>query len=210
MCLIIDSSGSIRDNNPSDRSYDNWIIMRQFAVDIMDYFTIGPDATRVGAIIFSNNAQMVFNMMDYTDAVSVKNALRNLPFLGQETNTPEAILLARQQCFLERNGDRPSVQNLAIVISDGVPYPSNRRQPAISQAQVLRSEGTKVVSVGVTNLIDENFLRDLSSIPQQRDQDYFVSPSFVALNEISRGVAQGSCAPPTPGMVKILINFTNT
>ena len=198
MCLIIDSSGSIRDNNPSDRSYDNWSIMRQFATDIIDYFTIGPDATRVGAIIFSDNVEMVFTMAQYTDAESVKNALRNLRYMGQETNTPAALRVARQQCFQERNGDRPNVQNLAIVISDGVPYPSSRRQPAIAQAEVLRATGTRVVSIGITDLIDEMFLKDISSSPHIMNQDYFTSPSFVALNEISRSVAEFSCLPPTP------------
>ena len=207
MCLIIDSSGSIRDNNPSDGSFDNWSIMRQFAVDIIDYFTIGPDATRVGAIIFSDNVQMVFNMLQYRDAASVKNALRNLQFLGQETNTPDALLMARQQCFQESNGDRPNVQNLAIVISDGVPYPPRRRQPAIAQAEVLRSTGTKIVSVGITNRIDEMFLKDISSTPHVKDQDYFTSPSFIALNEISRSVAQGSCVPPTPRKNSLNILF---
>ena len=30
LCIIVDSSGSIRDNNPSDYSYDNWALVLQF------------------------------------------------------------------------------------------------------------------------------------------------------------------------------------
>ena len=30
LCIVIDSSGSIRDNNPRDNSYDNWALVLQF------------------------------------------------------------------------------------------------------------------------------------------------------------------------------------
>ncbi len=34
LCIVIDSSGSIRDNNPSDGSYDNWSLMLNFVVEV--------------------------------------------------------------------------------------------------------------------------------------------------------------------------------
>ncbi len=36
LCLVIDSSGSIKDNNPADRSYDNWELLLQFASQVGD------------------------------------------------------------------------------------------------------------------------------------------------------------------------------
>ncbi len=47
LCFIIDSSGSIRDNNPSDGSYDNWLLQLEFLTSIVRAFTIGPDDTQV-------------------------------------------------------------------------------------------------------------------------------------------------------------------
>lgn len=41
VCLIIDSSGSIRDNNPADRSYDNWQLLLDFLSTLVGAFTIG-------------------------------------------------------------------------------------------------------------------------------------------------------------------------
>lgn len=34
LCVVIDSSGSIRDNNPPDRSYDNWELICQFVREV--------------------------------------------------------------------------------------------------------------------------------------------------------------------------------
>ncbi len=34
LCIIVDSSGSIRDNNPSDGSYDNWDLLLQFVREV--------------------------------------------------------------------------------------------------------------------------------------------------------------------------------
>ena len=54
-------------------------------------------------------------------------------------NTLQAV---RDQCF-GGSGDRSEAKNVAIVITDGVPYPTNRRQPAIDEAETLRMENSK-------------------------------------------------------------------
>ena len=39
LCIIVDSSGSIRDNNLSDNSYDNWALVLQF-VSRVDFLSL--------------------------------------------------------------------------------------------------------------------------------------------------------------------------
>ena len=34
MCIVIDSSGSIRDSNPDDDSYDNWEFVLEFVKEV--------------------------------------------------------------------------------------------------------------------------------------------------------------------------------
>ena len=34
LCIVIDSSGSIRDNNPADKSYDNWELILAFVQQV--------------------------------------------------------------------------------------------------------------------------------------------------------------------------------
>ena len=104
----------------------------------MDLFTIGTDATKVGAVVFSEQVRLAFSMDTYTDAQSIKDAILNLAYLGQTTNTPEGLRVTREECFNQGNGDRPGVQNLAIFISDGVPFPADRKDPAIREAEALK------------------------------------------------------------------------
>ena len=193
LCFIIDSSGSIRDNNPPDRSYDNWQLQLDFLTELLDLFAIAPDATRVGAVVFSEQVRLVFSLDTYSDAQSVKDAIQVLAYLGQTTNTPEGFRVTREQCFNTGNGDRPNVQNLAIFISDGVPYPDNRRDPAIREAEALKNSGASVVAIGVTSVIDMDFLRTISSSPQVQGRNYFVATDFTVLNTIRRSVGEGTC-----------------
>ena len=48
----------------------------------------------------------------------------------------------REQCF-SGPGDRPDAKNVAIVITDGFPFPFERYQPAIDEAEKLRMEYSK-------------------------------------------------------------------
>ena len=161
---------------------------------------MGEDQTRFGAVVFSEAVRLEFPLNRFYDADRIKRQLLALRHFGQETNTPEALRVARDRCFNMANGDRPDVLNVAIVITDGVPYPFNRRQPAINEAQVLRAFGTRMIAVGITDQIDVDFLRELSSQPQEENQDYFRSADFTTLVQISRSVAEVGCVQPTPGI----------
>ena len=191
LCFIVDSSASIRDSNVG--SYDHWQLQLNFIIDLVDLFDIAPNASRVGLVVFSDDVQLVFSLDTYTDADSLKAAILNTPFLGQQTNTPGAFRMAREQCFSVARGDRPGIQNLAIFISDGQPFPHNRHNLAIEEAQLLKNSGTILLAVGITQTIDLEFLKIVSSSPQIEGENYFRAPDFSALGAIKRSVGEGTC-----------------
>ena len=190
LCFIIDSSGSIRDNNQGN--VDNWSLQLEFLSRLVDLFDIGPDATKVGAVVFSDQVRLAFSLDTYTDAQSIKDAILGLGYLGGTTNTPEGLRVTRDQCFNQGNGDRPNVQNLAIFISDGVPHPPERRDPAIREAESLEGVAS-VVAIGVSNVIDRDLLRTISSSPQIENQNWFSVVDFSELDIIRRSVGEGTC-----------------
>ena len=190
LCFIIDSSGSIRDNNQGN--IDNWSLQLEFLSRLVDLFTIGTDATKVGAVVFSEQVNLAFSMDTYTDAQSIKDAILKLAYLGHTTNTPEGLRVTREQCFNQGNGDRPNVQNLAIFISDGVPFPADRKDPAIREAEALKRVSS-VIAIRVTNVIDRDLLRSISSAPQREGQNWFVAVDFSELSIIRRSVGEGTC-----------------
>ena len=193
LCLVIDSSGSIRDNNPPSGNPDNYELQLRFLGDLVRAFTVGPDATRVGALIFSEEVILEFTLAQYDNQEAIIQAILASPYLGQTTNTPEALRQTRLQCFNAATGDRPNVPNLAIVVTDGVPYPDDRRAPALDEARALRDTGAVVISIGITNRIDEDFLKGMSSAPQLEGQNYFTATDFGVLNEIQKTVVTGTC-----------------
>ena len=202
LCFIIDSSGSIRDNNPPSGNPDNWELQLEFLADLVGAFTVAPDATRVGAIVFSEDVRLVFPLDRYPNAAEVQNAILGIPYMGQTTNTPEALIQTRNQCFNPATGDRPDVINLAIIVTDGLPFPSSRRDPAIAEAAALRNTGVTMIAIGITSVIDEDFLKEMSSPPQVENQNYFAATSFDALQSIRRTVVEGTCEAVVEGMLK--------
>ena len=62
LIIVVDSSGSIRDNNPEDKSYDNWQLIKDFLSDTADLLEI----SEVNEICFINsNLQTGHHLIEY-------------------------------------------------------------------------------------------------------------------------------------------------
>ena len=63
-------------------------------------------------------------------------------------------------------------------------------RPSINQGQVTnevnqaRNDFTYLISIGVTNSVDENTIRAIASVPQLRGQTYFMIPSYTELESV--------------------------
>ena len=128
------------------------------------------------------------------------DAIARLPFLDEETNTAHALTLARTGMFgANAPGDRPDVQNVAIVLTDGKPSNysnTNGKLLAATAATMLRDSGVKIISVGVTNSIDVDLLKEISSPPRVEDQEYFPNPDFEKPLAMIRSIANYPCHTP--------------
>ena len=202
LCLIIDSSGSIRDHNPRDGS-DNWETQLDFLSDLVGDFVVGPDATRVGAVVFSEQVRLEFSLDRYTTSGAVQGAIDAIPYMGQTTNTPEALSQTRSLCFNPSTGDRSDAVNLAIIVTDGVPYPAHRRTPALDAAVSLRNAGVEMIAVGITDALDEEFLKAMSSPPQIEGQNFFTAIDFAELDRIRQRVVEGACEAVVTGKLQM-------
>ena len=92
-------------------------------------------------------------------------------------------------------GDRAGVPNVAIILTDGKPTDGNAS--TLRAAAELRDSGVRIISIGVTRNISENLLRDMSSPPRIRDQDYFTAPDFNKLNALLHGIIRSACRTTT-------------
>ena len=187
---MIDASGSVRSSNPRDLSRDHWQLQLDFLADLMSGFTVGPDDTRVGAVVFSNEALLAFPLSRYTDLWDVQESIRRLAYMGGTTNTPLALTVADTQCFNDANGDRDDAENVLIMMTDGVPFPRVGFSHSMRESQRLGDANIRIIPIGVNNIvdIDEGFLQGLATGGR-----YIITQSFTQLQEIKQPVLELVC-----------------
>merc|ERR1711894_721260 len=90
-------------------------------------------------------------------------------------------------------GDRPEVHNVIILITDGV---SNIDVPSTTrEALVAKNKGITVYSIGVTNGVDEEELKAVSTNPQQLGANYFMAADFDTLRDVADTLIKSACRP---------------
>ena len=184
--FIVDASGSINEITI------NWPTVIEFLQRFVRARNIGRDQTQVGLVEFSNNAYTIFKLNDYADSDGVLRAINRMSYIGGRTNLAEAIDLARTDIFDDQVGNRPDAKDIAIVITDGIP--NERIDDTIPSADRLKAQGVTIVTVGVTDLIDENELRAIAS----SSRDVILTPSFDTLNNEIDTLTARACVTPAP------------
>lgn len=189
--FLVDSSGSIRDNNPEDNSYDNWDLALTFISEFVADFNLGTSATQFGLVRFSYQADNIFYLNEFYDTASMQAAILNMDYIGSYTNTSGALRAATYEQFVYSRGDRSNAQNIVIVITDGIP--NLDVDLTIDDAETLRALGTTVFVLGITDAIDENMLQQMSSQPQILNQNYFTVADFTALGSVEVAIQDAAC-----------------
>jgi uncharacterized protein YegL len=157
--FIVDSSGSI-----NDRDSNNWNLVLGFMQEVVSTFTIGSDAVRIGAILYSEFAEVRFYLDEHFDAQSVNEAIGNFPYLDSFTNTADGLELMNN-VFVSDRGDRENVQNIAILITDG--QANMRIGEEFGVATSAKERGISILSIGVTESVDLDELRAIASSDDQ-------------------------------------------
>ena len=97
----------------------------------------------------SDTGKSEFTLGEYTDRDQLVAAVRGLEYVGGNTNTSGGLRVMMTQQFSVANGDRPNVQDIAIVITDGEStFDKNR---TISDAETAHTAGIKVGRNGISS-----------------------------------------------------------
>ena len=108
--FVLDSSGSI-----DSSSYTR---MKEFVSLILNNMDIESGAVRVGLLKYSTAVDASFNLNSYSTRAAVLSALRDLAYSSGQTNTHSALAFVRQQMLQPSAGDRASVPNVVVVLTD--------------------------------------------------------------------------------------------
>ena len=200
VCFVVDSSGSIRDNNPAGATpggpTDNWTLLLEFVSEIIGAFAISERDTHIGVVLFSTDVMLRIKLTDFYDKAQLQSQVKQLDYIGGFTNTADALRVTREQCFSASNGNRQPAPDLAIIITDGVPTLNTASTEP--EANALKNAGVEVIAVGITNSVDTNTLRLLSSSPQRENENYFAAPNFNQLGDILDRIIVQACVTESP------------
>ena len=89
LIFVVDASGSIQ--------FERMKKIREFLVSIVADLDVGPNATRVGAVYFSNNSYTAFTLDQYWTRQDVQEAIRYIPYIGAKTNIAAGLRRARTE-----------------------------------------------------------------------------------------------------------------
>ncbi|KAH3700630.1 collagen alpha-1(XII) chain-like [Dreissena polymorpha] len=136
--FILDGSTSI--------GAQNHYYMGQFVRNVINSLTIGPVDSLVAVVEYSDSARVEWYLNDHTSKPDLLAAAQNIPYVTGNTATHAAFWLARNSVLTADHGDRPSVPDVAILITDGGTTDNGL---AAVEAQQLRAQGAKVIVIGV-------------------------------------------------------------
>lgn len=160
---------------------------KEFVIKMLYEFDIGPDNVRVALITYNQFRTVEFNLETYSNRADVIAAVNALQNIAVGTNTHRGLAAARTEVF-GTSSDRPNVQNIAVVITDGR---SRLPDETAQEALALRATGARVFGIGVGN-VDPS---EISVIASDPDEEYaFQVDDFDALAAIKDAVMDATCS----------------
>ena len=190
LVFVLDASTSVTE--------PNFELMKDFVKDFLYEADIDSGNVRVGVIIYSTQNHIEFQMNTYKTKTDVYNAIDEIPYRYGSTNTADALKTMREEVFTRRNGDRPGVENICIVVTDGVSNINARR--TIPEAEQARAVGIHIYAIGI-GLSDTRELDGIASKPV--DENRFAVQEFSELRDLRHKVFSSLCKKITSKQHKI-------
>lgn len=185
LVFVIDSSESV--------GPENFEIIKDFVNALVDRVTVGRNATRIGLVLYSLEVKLVFNLARYVTKQDIKQAIRNIPYMGEGTHTGTAIRKATQDAFYS---SRVGVSKVAIVITDGQ---TDKREPVKLDIAVREAHAANIemFALGIVNTSDPTqaeFLRELNLIASDPDSEHmFLIDDFNTLPALESKLVSQFC-----------------
>ena len=116
---MLDASGSIS---------PHWKEEPKFVMKLLNRFTPFnlKEGTRAGVIIYNEPKfnDLYIKLNDHDSLEDFKKRLDGFVYQkGKRTAIDQALIKAKDELFVESNGDRPGVQNILVLVTDGEQVP---------------------------------------------------------------------------------------
>ncbi|XP_041810109.1 cochlin [Chelmon rostratus] len=187
IAMVIDSSSNI-----GQRRFN---LQKHFVAKLVAMLRVGQTGPHVGLIQASDSPRMEFFLTNHTQPKDLLFAIKELVYLGGDTNTGKAILRTAETFFAPENGGRRGHPRVMMVLIDG--WPSDD----LEQAAILaRESGINVFLVSVAKPAPEELamVRDREYVKKAvcKDNGFFsyLIPSWFSTTKHVKPLAQRLCS----------------
>ncbi|XP_042320866.1 matrilin-2 isoform X3 [Sceloporus undulatus] len=180
LVFVIDGSKSLGENN--------FEIVKEFVLGILDSLTISPKAARIGLLQYSTQVRTEFTLKQFSTAKDMKKAVSQMKYMGKGSMTGLALKQMTERSFTEAEGARrfsAKVPRVSVVFTDG------RAQDEVSEwATKAKQRGITMYAIGIGKAIEEE-LREIASEPPEKHILY--AENFSAMGEITEKLQKRIC-----------------
>ena len=180
--FILDSSGSLR--NDYQREKD-------FLITLAAAFGVTQDNARASVVTFSFFSDLSIKFNDHSDIISFAGAVDAIPLMGSTTRIDRALRETQNQMFSLKNGARPGVTKIVILLTDGSQTKDAGAEDPATIADEIRNSGIALIVVGIGTGVNPAELDKIAGGPDNAFSaasfDELVGGSFV------QDLAEKSC-----------------
>ncbi|XP_030247843.1 cochlin-like [Sparus aurata] len=187
IAMVIDSS-----NNIGQRRFN---LQKNFVAKLAAMLRVGQTGPRVGLIQASDSPRTEFLLSNFTQPKELLFAIKELAYLGGDTNTGKAIMHTAESFFSQENGGRRGHPRVMMVLIDG--WPSDDLEQA---AMLARESGINVFLVSVAKPAPEELSmvrdKDFTRKAVCKDNGFFTYsiPSWFSTTKHVKPLSQRLCA----------------
>lgn len=162
--------------------------MINFTKDFLSIADIDSGNTRVGMVVYSTSVSIEFHLNQYTTKSDVFRAIDKIQYAFGNTYTAGGIRTMRTEMFTSIHGDRPTVPNIAVVITDGQANVQATR--TIPEAEAAKDDGIEMYAIGIS-LLETEELKGIASRPL--DDHLYTVEDFEELSGLMAKIFQAVC-----------------
>ncbi|KAK3082937.1 hypothetical protein FSP39_009509 [Pinctada imbricata] len=168
--------------------------MLQFVQGFAKEFNIGPLNVQIGVVTYSTSVHEYIRLNSNRDQQSLLYNINRLPYQSGLTRTADAINLTLYHGFSQPHGDRDSVTDVMMVITDGQ---SQDPRATAAAARRAHNAGVKTFAIGVGNRVKAT---EMDTIASDKNYVFHVS-NYDALQQLKEELRNKTCEGngiPTP------------
>lgn len=153
----------------NDKSFDisgHYKTCLRLADNIAERYDIDTDKVRVALVTYGALSKMTFDLQDYSSKELLKDAFLKAEYLGQGTETAQALDMVRSSVL--PTGRESRIAKVVVLITAGV---SQDGAPEV--ARQLKDTGVEIYTVGIGPEVDRRQLEAIASQPVE--EHVFVS-----------------------------------